>query len=255
MITIRSEREIAFMREAGHIVALVFEEVKKMLKPGVTTKDIDEVARKVIVNAGAKPTFKGYGGFKGNVCVSVNDTLIHGIPSKKEVIKEGDIVSVDVGATYKGYVADACRTFMVEPVSENARRLVETTEESFWYAVNNFARPGNYLGDISNAIETYCTKRGYTLTENFTGHGVGQKLHEAPFIPNVGEKGTGPLLRPGMCLAIEPMVNEGAVDLIVLSDGWTTKTRDGKLASHYENSIVITENGFEVLTKLKGEEN
>ena len=255
MITLKTAREIALMKHAGHIVALVFEEVKKMLKPGISTADIDEVARNVIKSNGAIPTFKGYGDFPGNVCVSVNDTLIHGIPSHKEILKPGDIVSVDVGATYKGYVADAARTFIVPPVTERAQRLVETTEASFWYAVKNFAKPGNRLGDISHAIQTYVESRGYTLTREFTGHGVGHKLHEDPMIPNVGEAGTGPLLRRGMCLAIEPMVNEGKVDLIVLKDGWTTKTKDGLLSSHYENSLVITEDGFEILTSLNGESN
>lgn len=255
MIVLRSPREIALLKEAGHIVATVFKKLEEELKPGMSTLDVDRIALDVIKKAGGIPTFKGYGGFKGNVCVSVNDTLIHGIPSSKEIIKDGDIVSVDVGVTYKGYVADACRTFLVGNVTDEARRLVKTTEDSFWYAVNNYAKPGSTIGDISNAIQTFCEKEGYTLTSHYTGHGVGTKLHEDPIIPNVGKKGSGPILRKGMCLAIEPMVNAGAVDLIVLKDGWTVKTKDGALASHYENSLVITDDGYEILTKLKGELN
>lgn len=248
MISLKSPREIALMREAGRIVSLVFKEMKTLLKPGITTLEVDKIARDIILREGGYPTFKNYNGFKGNVCISVNDTLIHGIPNKKEIIKDGDIVSIDVGVTKDGYVGDAARTFLVGNVSENALNLVRVTEESFWYAVDNFARPGNTIGDISHAIEEYATRHGYTVTSDYTGHGVGRKLHEDPAVPNVGKKGTGPILKVGMTLAIEPMLNEGLVDLVVLKDGWTVKTKDGKLASHYENTIVITENGYEVLT-------
>lgn len=251
MVVIKSPREVALIKDAGHIVASVFEEVKKQLRPGLSTYDIDQIALKVIKDHEAIPTFKNYGGFKGNVCVSVNDTLIHGIPSKKEIIKEGDIVSVDVGATYKGYVADACRTFIVGNASEETKRLVAVTEESFWYAVDQFARPGEFLSNISHAIGEYAMKHGYSLTVDYTGHGVGRELHEDPQIPNIDTPNHGPVLRPGMVLAIEPMVNQGDPQLIVLKDGWTVKTKDGKLCSHYENTIVITESGYEVLTKLK----
>lgn len=251
MVVIKSPREVELIRDAGHVVASVFEAVKKALRPGLSTYDIDQIALKVIKDHGAIPTFKGYGGFKGNVCVSVNDTLIHGIPNHKEIIKEGDIVSVDVGATLKGYVADACRTFIVGEGSEAAKRLVQVTEESFWYAVDQFARPGEHLSNISHAIGEYAMKHGYTLTREYTGHGVGRALHEDPAIPNIDTPDHGPILRPGMVLAIEPMVNEGGPQLIVLKDGWTVKTKDGKLCSHYENTIVITESGYEVLTKLK----
>lgn len=251
MIIIKSPREVELIRDAGHVVASVFEAVKSELKPGLSTYDIDQIALKVIKDHGAIPTFKNYGGFKGNVCVSVNDTLIHGIPSRKEIIKEGDIVSVDVGATLKGYVADACRTFIVGQGTEEAEHLVKVTEESFWYAVDQFARPGEHLSNISHAIGEYAMKHGYSLTSDYTGHGVGRALHEDPQIPNIDTPNHGPVLRPGMVLAIEPMVNVGGPQLIVLKDGWTVKTKDGKLCSHYENTIVITESGYEVLTKLK----
>ncbi len=251
MVVIKSPREVELIRNAGHIVAQVFEKVQTELRSGMSTHDVDQIALKVITDAGAIPTFKNYGGFKGNVCVSVNDTLIHGIPSKSEIIKNGDIVSVDVGATLKGYVADACRTFIVGEGSETAKRLVKVTEESFWYAVDQFARPGEHLSNISHAIGEYAMKHGYTLTRDYTGHGVGRKLHEDPPIPNIDTPDHGVVLRPGMVLAIEPMVNEGDPQLIVLKDGWTVKTKDGKLCSHYENTIVITDSGYEVLTKLK----
>lgn len=251
MVIIKSPREVELIRQAGHVVAQVFEAVQANLRSGMSTHDVDQIALKVITDAGAIPTFKNYGGFKGNVCVSVNDTLIHGIPSKHEIIKNGDIVSVDVGATLKGYVADACRTFIVGEGSDDAKRLVQVTEESFWYAVDQFARPGEHLSNISHAIGEYAMKHGYTLTRDYTGHGVGRKLHEDPPIPNIDTPDHGVILRPGMVLAIEPMVNEGDPQLIVLKDGWTVKTKDGKLCSHYENTIVITDSGYEVLTKLK----
>ncbi len=248
MISIKSPREIALMREAGRIVSLVFATLKQTLKPGMSTLEVDKLARKVIIDNGGIPTFKDYNGFPANVCVSVNDKLIHGIGSKQEVIKDGDIVSVDVGVTLNGYIADAARTFLVGNVSPNAKKLVEVTEASFWYAVNNHAKPGEYLSNISHAIQTYGTKHGYTLTADYTGHGVGRKLHEPPVVPNVGAPGHGPILKEGMTLAIEPMLNEGSVALVTLNDGWTVKTKDGKLTSHYENTIVITKDGYEVLT-------
>ncbi len=251
MVVIKSPREVELIRDAGRVVARVHEAVRQALKPGMSTYDIDQIALKVIKDNGAIPTFKNYGGFKGNVCVSVNDTLIHGIPSKQEIIKEGDLVSVDVGATLKGYVADACRTFIVGEGSQAAQKLVEVTEQSFWYAVDQFARPGEHLSNISHAIGEYAMKHGYSLTRDYTGHGVGRALHEDPAIPNIDTPNHGVLLRPGMVLAIEPMVNEGDPQLIVLKDGWTVKTKDGKLCSHYENTIVITESGYDVLTILK----
>ncbi|MDY0214540.1 MAG: type I methionyl aminopeptidase [Bacilli bacterium] len=248
MISLKSPREILLMKESGRIVHMVFTKVKAALKPGMTTLDVDKIAKDVIISEGGIPTFKNYNGFKGNVCVSVNDTLIHGIPSKKEILKDGDIVTVDVGVTKNGYVADAARTFLVGNAKENAQTLVKVTEDSFWYAVNLAAKPGNHVGDISHAVHEYASRHGYTVTTEYTGHGVGRRLHEDPAVPNAGQKGSGPLLKVGMTLAIEPMLNEGLVDLVVLKDGWTVKTKDGKLASHYENTIVITENGYEVLT-------
>lgn len=248
MIAQKSAREIRLMKEAGRVVSLVFKTLKEEIKPGMSTLEVDKIARDVIISNGGIPTFKDYNGFPGNVCVSVNDTLIHGIGRADEIIKDGDIVTVDVGVTKDSYIADAARTFLIGNVKPNARKLVEVTEASFWHAVNLYAKPGENLSNISHAIESYGTKHGYTLTSDFTGHGVGRKLHEPPVIPNVGTPGHGPILKEGMTLAIEPMLNEGKVDLKILKDGWTVKTKDGKLASHYENTIVITKDGYEVIT-------
>lgn len=249
MIIIKSPREIELMKKAGRVVALVFEGIKDKIVPGISTLDIANMAEDIIRKEGAYPTFLNYGGYPGAVCVSVNDELVHGIPSKKRILKDGDIVSVDVGATLNGYVGDACRTYAVGICKENALRLIEVTRESFFEGVK-YARPGAHLGDISHAIQTYCESHGYSLTREYTGHGVGSSLHEDPYIPNVGTEGTGPVLKEGMCLAIEPMVNEGGEALRHMSDGWTAKTKDGKLSCHYENSIVITKDGYEILTKI-----
>lgn len=248
MILYKSPREVLLIKEAGNIINLVFTTLQTTLKPGMSTQDVDDIAARIIKEQGGIPTFKGYNGFKGNVCVSVNDTLIHGIPSKKEILKEGDIVSVDIGVTYKGYIADAARTFPVGAISEKAAHLIKICEESFWHALNSFAKPGERLGSLGHAIDAYGQSHGYTLTRDYTGHGVGRKLHEDPQVPNYGLPNTGIVLKEGMVLAIEPMLNEGKVDLRVMKDGWTVKTRDGKLACHYENTIVITKDGYEVLT-------
>lgn len=248
MIIIKSQREIELMAKAGHVVALVFDGIKDKIRPGLTTQDVADMCEKIIRDAGAYPTFLGYGGFKGAVCVSINDELVHGIPSKHRVIKDGDIVSVDVGATLNGYVGDACRTYPVGICSENALRLVKVTEESFFEGMK-FAKPGNHLGDISHAIQSYCESHGYSLPRDYTGHGIGSHLHEDPYIPNYGEAGTGPVLKEGMCLAVEPMVAEGHYAVRVQKDGWTARMKDGKLSSHYENTIVITKDGYEILTK------
>lgn len=249
MIIIKSPREIELMKKAGEVVAKVFEALEGNIKPGMTTLDVANIAEKVIRDNGAYPTFLNYSGYPGAVCVSVNDELVHGIPSKKRVLRDGDIVSVDVGATLNGYVGDACRTYPVGICKENALKLIEVTKQSFFEGCK-FARPGAHLGDISHAIQVYCEKHGYSLPREYTGHGVGSHLHEDPYIPNYGPAGSGPILKEGMCLAIEPMVNEGHFALRLMKDGWTAKTRDGKLSCHYENSIVITKDGYEILTKV-----
>ena len=250
MINVKSAREIELMRVAGEVVAKVFQALRPMLKSGVTTEDLDLKAEAVIRANGCTPTFKGYGGFPGAICISLNDTLIHGIPSHKIVLHEGDIVSLDVGATYQGYCADACRTYPVGVTTERAMNLVKITEESFFEAMK-VVKEGAKLGDISEAIQKYNESRGYSLPVEYTGHGVGKALHEDPSIPNVGKSGTGPTLLAGMTLAIEPRAAEGKPNVRTLGDGWTVKMKDGKLSSHYENTIVVTKDGYEILTTLK----
>ena len=245
MIILKTPREIELLREAGRIVALVHEELKKAIVPGVTTKEIDKLAEKIIRDNNATPSFKGYGGFPGSVCTSVNEMVIHGIPGKLK-LKEGDIISVDVGACYQGYHGDSAWTYRVGKISEEAERLLKVTEESLYKGLEQ-AKPGNHIGDISAAIEDYVAKNGYTSPEDYTGHGVGSKLHEDP---NYGKKGHGPLLKVGMVIAVEPMVHIGKKDVKVLNDGWGVVTKDHSLAAHYEHTIVITNDGYEILTKL-----
>lgn len=251
MIVIKTPREQELMRKAGHVVALVFETLKDYIKPGLSTQDVADMCEKIIRENNAYPTFLGMYDFPGSVCVSVNEEVVHGIPSKHRILREGDIVSVDVGATVNGYIGDACRTYPVGIISNEAKKLIEVTEACFWEAVNKYARPGARLGDISHAIQEYCESRGYSIIRDYTGHGVGSKLHEDPYIPNYGEPGTGPVLKEGMCLAIEPMVAIGHYAVRVGKDGWVARMKDGKLSSHYENSILITKDGYEVLTMLK----
>lgn len=248
MIIIKSEREIMLMREAGRIVAKVFDELRPFIVPGVTTQEISSKAEEIIRHAGGIPASKGYGGFPGAICTSVNDVIVHGIPDKRR-LKEGDIVSCDVVVTYQGYNGDACRTFAVGKISPEAERLIRVTEECLECGLQ-FVRPGAHLSDISAAIQKHAEENGYSLVREFTGHGIGREMHEDPPIPNYGEPGHGPILKEGMTLAIEPMVLEGKKECYVLSDGWTTKTRDGKLASHHENTVVVTKEGYEILTKL-----
>ncbi len=253
MIVIKTPREQELMRKAGHVVALVFKELEGKIHAGMSTLEVANICERVIRNAGAYPTFLGYYDYPGAVCVSVNDELVHGIPSKHRILREGDIVSVDVGATLSGYIGDACRTYFVGTCTEAAKKLVRVTEECFFEGMK-YAKPGNHLGDISHAIEVHAKKNGYSLPKEYTGHGVGSKLHEDPYIPNLGEAGTGPILKEGMTLAVEPMVAEGKDAVRVMSDGWTARMKDGKLSSHYENSILITKDGYEILTMLKEDE-
>lgn len=248
MIIRKTRREIALLKEAGRIVALVHQELKKAIVSGITTKEIDKLSEKIIRQNGATPSFKGYQGFPGAVCVSINDMVIHGIPGSQK-LKEGDIVSVDVGACYQGYHGDSAWTYAVGKVSEDAKQLMKVTEEALYEGLKE-AKPGNHVGDISAAIESYVKKHGYTSPEDYTGHGVGTSIHEDPMVPNYGKYGHGPLLKTGMVLAIEPMVHAGKKEVKVLKDGWGVVTADHSLAAHYEHTIVITEDGYEILTKL-----
>lgn len=250
MITLKSKREIDLMKEAGRIVALAHEEIRKAIKPGVSTKELDQIAYDVITSNGAKPSFLNYQGFPASICASINEVVIHGIPSEKIILKDGDIISIDIGAEYKGYHGDCAKTHPCGNVSEDRLKLIEVTKQSFYEGLK-FACPGNRVSDISHAIETYVKKFGYTVVLDFTGHGVGRHLHEDPAVPNYGQPGHGPLLKEGMTLAIEPMVNMGTHRVKILQDGWTTVTADKKMSAHYEHSIVITKDGYEILTNLK----
>ena len=241
------------MRYAASVVVKVFKTLKPMLKSGVSTLELDELAEKVMIENGCKSSSKGYYDFPGAICISVNDTLVHGIPSKKIILKEGDIVSLDVVVNYKGYHADACRTYPVGIIKENAKRLIEVTKESFFEGVSK-VHDGAHLGDVSEAIQKYNESHGYSVSKDYTGHGIGSSMHEDPVIPNYGTAGTGPILKEGMTLAIEPMVCEGKSATRVLNDGWTAKTKDGKLSCHYENTIVVTKDGYEILTMDESEE-
>lgn len=254
MIIIKSPREIALMKEAGEVLIGLFDVLKANTLPGKSTKELDKIARSYILSHGGYPSSYQYEGFPGNICISVNDTLIHGIPSRNIILKEGDIVSYDCMCTKHGYVADACRTFPVGEVSENAQRLIEVTKKCFFDAVAKI-KPGVHLGVISSTIERVAHEAGYTVTPYYTGHGVGSDVHEDPYVPNCGKEKDGPILKKGMTIAIEPMLNEGTVDLITLDDGWTVKTQDGKLSCHYENTVVVTDDGYEIITLKKGEFN
>ena len=250
MISLKTSREISLMRKAGEVVAKVFTEVGPLCVPGVSTLYLANKAEEIIRKSGATPTFLNYSGYPGAICVSVNETLVHGIPSENIILKNGDIVSLDVGATLDGYCADACRTYLVGICKENAKQLVKITEECFFKGVS-LIKPGIHLGDVSHAIESHAIKYGYSVPKEFTGHGIGTHLHEDPIIPNYGKSGTGPILCEGMCLAIEPMIAEGKPYTRILKDGWTAKMKDGKLSSHYENTLVITKDGYEILTLEK----
>lgn len=252
MITTKSSREIDLMRQAGQIVALAHQAVALAIKPGISTADIDSIVEAVILSHQATPSFKGYGGFPAATCVSINDTLVHGIPDST-ILHEGDLVSVDIGANYKGYHGDSAWTYAVGVISEEAQKLMDITRQSLFIGLNQ-VKAGNHLGDVSAAIGDYVYEHGYSVPYEYTGHGIGSHLHEDPAIPNHGIAGVGPRLKKGMCLAIEPMVHVGKPQTKVLSDEWTVKTKDGSLCAHYEHTVLVTDEGFEILTQLKKEE-
>ena len=249
-ISIKSAREIELMTEAGRILAIVHEELEKALRPGMTTKEIDRLGEEVIRSYGCVPSFLNYNGYPASICVSVNDEVVHGIPNNKRIIKEGDIVSLDAGVIYKGYHSDAARTHAVGEISKTAADLIKVTEECFFEGIK-YANEGNYLFEISAAIGRYANERGYGVVRDLCGHGIGSHLHEAPEIPNYEMNRRGPKLRRGMTLAIEPMINVGTWEVDWLDDDWTVVTRDGSLSAHYENTVLITENGPVLLTLSK----
>lgn len=246
MISIKSPREIEAMRRAGRLTAMARALAGSMIRPGITTHEIDTAVRRFIESHGAKPSFLGYGGFSGSACISVNEEVIHGIPGPRK-LREGDIVSVDVGAFLDGFHGDCAATYACGQISEQAQTLIQVTQQSFWEGIK-MARPGSRVSDISHAVQQYVQSNGFSVVRDFVGHGVGAKLHEAPEVPNFGPAGHGPRLLPGMTLAVEPMVNAGDWRVKVLADGWTTVSLDGSLTAHYENTILITEDGPEILT-------
>ncbi|MBS5788742.1 type I methionyl aminopeptidase [Clostridioides mangenotii] len=248
MIIIKSKKEIELMREAGKIVADTHEVLRQAVAPGITTMELDKIAEENIKKYNATPSFKGYGGFSGSICASVNEEVVHGIPGNR-VLKDGDIISLDIGAYYKGYHGDSAKTHGVGVISEEDRKLIEVTRESFYEGIK-FARVGYRLSDISHAVQVHAEKYGYSLVRDLVGHGVGADLHEDPQVPNYGPPGKGPRLQEGMVLAIEPMVNAGRYQVKTLADGWTTITVDGKKSAHYEHTIALTSDEPLLLTKL-----
>ena len=249
MIVIKNSEQQTLMQTAGRITAEAMEVARELIRPGVSTKHIDTKIRHYIEKCGATASFLGYGGFPGAACISLNHEVIHGIPSEKKILKEGDIVKIDVGARYRGYNGDMARTYPVGKVSDEALRLISVTEQSFYEAMK-VAIPNNRVGDIGAAVEGFVISNGFSIVRDFVGHGVGADLHEEPEVPNFGRAGRGPRLYPGMTLAIEPMVNAGAYSVQVQRDGWTVVTADGSLSAHYENSVLITDGCPIILTKL-----
>ena len=249
MIFLKSPWEIEKMRRSNAIVAEVLARLREAIKPGITTLELDRLAEHLCRRKGAKPAFKGYRGYPFSLCVSVNEEVVHGFPSKKRVLKEGDIVSLDFGVLYDGYYGDAAITVPVGEISERAKRLLRVTEEALYKGIEQ-AVIGKRLGDISSAIQRYVEAHGYSVVRQFVGHGIGRALHEDPQVPNFGKPGRGIKLKEGMVLAIEPMVNEGTYEVEILADGWTAVTKDRKLSAHFEHTVAITKNGPEILSRV-----
>ena len=246
MIICKTQREIKIMREAGRIVALTHQELQKYIKPGISTKELDAIAEKFIRKHNAIPSFKGYNGFRGSVCTSVNNELVHGIPGDK-TLKNGDIISIDIGAQLNGYHGDSAWTYPVGDIDDETRRLLQVTETSLYKGISEI-KPGQRLSNISHAIQTYVEENGFSIVREYVGHGIGQDLHEAPQLPHFGPPNKGPRLKPGMVLCVEPMVNAGSRYVQTLADNWTVVTVDGKNCAHFEHTIAITEEGYEILT-------
>ncbi|MBF0342755.1 MAG: type I methionyl aminopeptidase [Nitrospirae bacterium] len=249
MIILKSEDEIKKIALASRIVAEALRLLEQMIAPGITTKDVEIYVEKIIKERNGVPAFKGYRGYPASLCASVNNEIVHGIPSKKKMLKEGDIIGIDIGVIYKGFIGDGARTYPVGRVSEETQRLLEVAETSLYQGIEK-ASASNRVSDISHAIQSYVEKNGYSVVRAFVGHGVGRSLHEDPQIPNYGVPNTGPRLRKGMVLAIEPMVNAGTSDVVVMKDGWTAVTADGMLSAHFEHTIVVTDDKPQILTRL-----
>lgn len=247
MIYLKSAREIDLMRKAGEIAAEALARVFEAIEPGISTKELDRIAEKFIRKKGAEPAFLGYMGFPASICVSLNDEVVHGIPAEDRLIKEGDLVSVDIGVKFRGYFGDIAASVVVGNENASASNLIEVTRKSLFKGID-MAVPGNRLFDISAEIQDTVEREGFSVVRQYVGHGIGKRLHEEPQVPNFGKRGTGILLRPGLTLALEPMVNEGTYEVFTAEDGWTVKTRDGKLSAHFEHTVAITEDGPEILT-------
>ena len=247
MIFLKTEEEIELLRESNLLVCKTLAELAKVIQPGVTTAQLDKLAEEFIRDNGAIPAFKGYCGFPASLCTSVNEQVVHGIPSDKVILKDGDIVSVDCGTFKNGFVGDSAYTFAVGEISDEVKLLLETTKESLFKGIEQ-AVEGRRLGDLGYAIQNHCEMRGYSVVREFVGHGVGRKMHEAPEVPNYGSRGRGPMLKTGMTLCIEPMINLGKRDIIVERDGWTTRTRDGKPSAHFENAVAVAKGKADILS-------
>lgn len=247
MITIKSDREIDLMRKSGMILAELRQELEKHLKVGISTKQLDEIAEKFIISKGGKPSFKGYQGFTGSICASVNEVVVHGVPSKDVILKDGDIITLDLGVIYKGYHSDSAWTYAIGNVDKDILKLMEVTKNALYKGLS-VIKPNAYFNDIGEAIEKYVKPYGYGIVEEFTGHGIGRNLHEDPYIPNYGKGGYGPIIKEGMTMCVEPMINMGTKHIDILDDGWTTITLDGKASAHYEMMVVVTKDGYEILT-------
>ena len=250
MIQIKNSIQIAAMREAGRITGEALLVARDLVRPGISTKELDTAIRQHIEKRGAKPSFLGLYGFPGSACISINDEVIHGIPSKDKILQEGDIVKIDVGAFYKGYHGDSARTFPVGKVSAEAERLIAVTKQSFYEGLAA-VKIGNRVGDIGHAVDSYVRQHGFSTVRQYVGHGVGRDVHESPDVPNFGTPGRGPRLCAGLVIAIEPMINVGTYEVQVLSDGWTVKTKDRRLSAHYENTVALTEEGVINLTEVE----
>jgi len=250
MVYLKTDEEIELMREANQLVGKTQGELARHIAPGVSTLQLDKIAEEFIRDHGATPAFLGYGGFPNSICASVNDVVVHGIPSAKQILKEGDVISVDIGTTLNGFTGDSAYTFCVGEVSPEVKELLKTTKESLFVGIKE-AVEGARIGDIGHAIQAYCEARGYSVVRELVGHGIGRKMHEEPEVPNYGRRGYGPLLRNGMCICIEPMINLGRRNVVIEKDGWTVRTRDNKCSAHFEHCIAIRPDGPQILSSFK----
>ena len=248
MIVIKTSEQLAKIRESGLVMKKVFQMLESLIRPGISTGLINSRVELLIRENGGTPTFKGYNGFPYALCISVNDVLIHGFPSITQILKKGDIVSCDVGVTLNGLITDACRTYAVGEISEEAKKLIKVTEESFFLSVGSIVPNVTRVGDISELVQKHVEANGFSVAKNYSGHGTGIHLHEDPEIPNYGRSGSGPLIKPNMVICVEPMVLMGRPETKILSDGWTVKSKDGKICAHYENTVIITDDGIEIVT-------